>query len=148
MGAEESVSDLECQEEICKLKTNIMKAHTYSQGQWGHHLQLVILCVWLYREQREEVLAETGREEEVYLLHPCQRKDKDSCTATPFSCSSCSSSPSPTSRHHCSCFNLCFLCKFSHTTHTHTHTTHTIVSLSQRRRPLAEKNTTNTRQLR
>ena len=28
-----SVSDLECQEEASKLKSNIMKAHSYSQGQ-------------------------------------------------------------------------------------------------------------------
>lgn len=27
-----SVSDLECQEELVKLKTNMMKAHTYSLG--------------------------------------------------------------------------------------------------------------------
>ena len=35
VGVEEascSVSDLECQEEMMKLKANMMKAHTYSQG--------------------------------------------------------------------------------------------------------------------
>lgn len=36
VGAEDgscSVSDLECQEELIKLKTNMMKAHSYSQGE-------------------------------------------------------------------------------------------------------------------
>ena len=35
IGSEDSccsVSDLECQEETSKLKTNIMRAHSYSQG--------------------------------------------------------------------------------------------------------------------
>ena len=74
MGMEDtscSVSDLECQEELHTLKASIMKAHTYSQGQ-SPSLGGASLWCPPHREQREKVLPETGKEEEVCLLHSCQ----------------------------------------------------------------------------